>query len=243
MIVDRRSSIVDWTAFNWQSSIGNRQFRSGFTATELLMALIITSMVMSAIAGFSLAMSTAWKSAEKSQAISVLGNQVVTRLENEIRKARLIGACRAGSSDESAGGAAIMLWMADTNGDGFIQGDECEMIEHDPATHTLRCWYFGQADATGTWSCSTTFTNSTVLSTFKQDRQYHKMAGGVYGAVFQACGTSGTSLNPSLSFGLKLMVDDSQAAIANSRAVGGEPKLMVEYGTATVRAPIATPTN
>jgi hypothetical protein len=69
------------------------------------------------------------------------------------------------------------------------------------------------------------------------------MAGGVYGAVFQACGTSGTSLNPSLSFGLKLMVDDSQAAIANSRAVGGEPKLMVEYGTATVRAPIATPTN
>jgi hypothetical protein len=37
-------------------------------------------------------------------------------------------------------------------------------------------------------------------------------------------------------------VDDTQTSSANS-AVGGQPKLIVYYGTATVRAPISAPAN
>jgi prepilin-type N-terminal cleavage/methylation domain-containing protein len=213
-----------------------------FTLVELCISMVIFAMIMSAVAGFSMAMTTAWKSAEKSQAVAIRGNQIAARLQNEIRKAKLIGVYRAGSADGSATGAAVMLWVQDTNGDGYIQGDEVEMIEHDTTAHTLVRYYNGQSDGAGTWSYTNNFNSSTVFTQFKLNRQSIKLAGGVYGAIFETSGTTGTSLNPNLNFGLKLMTDDSQPASVGS-AIGGTTKLMIEYGSATVRAPLAAPSN
>jgi hypothetical protein len=39
------------------------------------------------------------------------------------------------------------------------------------------------------------------------------------------------------------MVDDSQSGGGTFSSIGGEPKLLVQYGSATVRAPIAAPGN
>ncbi|HVT88408.1 MAG TPA: hypothetical protein VHD56_06115 [Tepidisphaeraceae bacterium] len=214
--------------------------RRGFTFVELCFGLVVTSMVMMALGAFSLAMANAWKSAQKTQSITLAGNMTIKRLEDEIRNARLLGAVRAGSSDGSATGAAIMIWKNDTNGDGFIQGNECEMIEHDTTNHTLVRYPTGFADAAGTWSYSTKFTSSTVFTQFKVNRTAQVFAHNIYGAVFQTSGTSGTTFCPNLKVALKVMVDDRASS---GSAVGGSGQLMVQYGSATVRAPIAQPNN
>lgn len=208
----------------------------------MFMGMIITTLVLGAMAAFCMAMSTAFNSAGKSQLITLKAQQIANKINSEVRAARLLGACRLGSSDGSAPGAAVMIWKQDTNGDGYIQGDEVEMLYHNPATNTLSLYYTGQADAVGTWSYSTNFTAAAVIDQFKIGRSARVIGNGVYGAVFQTTGTSGTTYNPSFKFALKLMVDDTQTSSSHS-AVGGEPKLIVQYGTATIRAPIAAPNN
>jgi hypothetical protein len=219
-----------------------RQFRSGFTAVEMFMGMMITTLVLGAMAAFCMAMSSAFSSAGKSQLITLKAQQIANKITSEIRAARLLGACRLGSSDGSASGAALMIWKHDTNGDGYIQGNEVEMLYHDTTAHTLDLYYTGQSDAVGTWSYSTNFTAAAVIDQFKIGRSSTVIGNGVYGAVFQTSGTSGTTYNPSFQFALKLMVDDTQAT-SGSSAVGGDPKQIVHYGTTTVRAPIAAPAN
>lgn len=213
----------------------------GFTSVELCMGMAITTLVMGAMAAFCMAMTSAWKSAEKSQALTLTSNQVVLRIQNAVRNAKLIGASLPGSANGSAAGAAVLLWKQDTNADGYIQGDEVELIEHDTATNKLNHYYVGQPDGAGTWSYSATFSAAATITSFKTNRLCVPLASGVYGAIFETSGTTGTSQNPKLQFSLKLMRDDSQSDAAGSSAVGGEAKLLVQYGTASVRAPLAQP--
>jgi hypothetical protein len=213
--------------------------RRAFTLIELCLGLVVTSLVMGAMAAFSLAMSTAWKSAESSQSISLLANQTIVRVQNEIRQCKLIGAMRSGTSGGSGDVVAVLLWKADTSGDGLIQGNEVSLLEYHATSHTLRLYYAGQPDASGTWSYDHTFTDENTLESFKTNRSYVVLARNVYGAAFQTSGTSGTSKNPSLHFGLKLMVDDTRS----SGAADGTRKLTVQYGTATLRAPLSAPNN
>jgi hypothetical protein len=197
------------------------------------MAMVVTAMVMSALATFTLAMCSAWQSAGQVQTLTMIGNQVVLRIQNEIKNARLLGACSAGSSNGSASGAAIMIWKSDTNGDGLIQGSEVEMIYHDTANNQLML-YSGTSADTATWSYSTVFTNSTVINTFKTGRTPTLFAPRIYGAMFQTTDASSTTLKPNLQFALKLLTNDSSP---------GTPQLYVQYGTATIRSPIAIPNN
>lgn len=220
-----------------------RPSNRGFTFVELCLGIVITMLVMSALAAFSMAMSTAWRSAEKSQSLTLRGHHAGVRIEKYVRNARLIGAIRAGSSEGTGSGAAVLLWKTDTNNDGYIQGDECEMIAHDPLSHRLLLYPSGFADAVGTWSYSTTFTQAAVLNQFPTNRTPLTLANGVYGAVFEASGTSGTTYSPSLKYALKLMVNDAPTGSGSTVAVGGGAALMVEYGTATVRAPRTAPSN
>lgn len=214
--------------------------KSGFTFIELCLGLVVTMLVMSALAAFSLAMANAWRSAETTQSLTLRGHHAIARIESEIRNARLIGVCRTGSSEGVGDGAAVMLWKSDLNGDGYIQGDECSMIAHDPTLDRIVLYPSGYADGVGTWSHSGTFTNSTVFAQFPTNRPELTLANGIYGAVFQTSGTSGTTFSPSLKFALKIMVNDEQGDRA---IVGGGSRLAVEHGTATVRAPLATPGN
>jgi hypothetical protein len=212
--------------------------RRAFTFIELCLGLIVTSLVMGAMAAFALAMSTAWKSAETSQSMSLLANQTIVRVQNEIRQCKLIGALRSGTSGGSGDIVAVLLWKADTSGDGLIQGNEVSLLEYHSNSHTLRLYYAGQPDASGTWSYDDTFTDEDTLESFKTNRSYVILARNVYGAEFSSSGTSGTSRSPSLHFGLKLMVDDTRSGSAS-----GMQKLTVLYGTATLRAPLSEPGN
>lgn len=214
-----------------------------FTFVELCMGLVITSLVMSAVAALSMAMATAWRSAGKTQSLTLKGNFISRHVQNEVRNARLIGACRAGTSDGTGTGAAVLLWKTDTNSDGYIQGNECELIAHDTTNHTLILYPSGTADGAGTWSYSGTFTASASLDQFIINRPSKVIAHGVYGAIFQTSGTSGTTNNPVFKFALKMMSDDSQIATGNGGGIGGAGQLLMEYGGAAVRAPLAAPAN
>lgn len=197
------------------------------------MGLVVTSLVMGALATFSLAMSSAWKSAGQAQTLTMIGSHVAARIQNEIKNAKLIGACRPGSCDGSALGAAIMIWKSDANSNGTIEGSEVEMIYHDIANNQL-VLYSGTAADTATWSYSTVFTNATVIDTFRTGRTPTLFAPRIYGAMFLANAAASTTLKPNLQFALKLLSNDSSK---------GSPQLFVQYGTATVRAPLALPNN
>ncbi len=199
----------------------------GFTFIELCLGLVVMSLVMSALAGFSLAMVSAWKSSEKSQGLTLLGNQAAIRLQDAIRQAKLIGAFRGGSIDGTSAGAAVLIWGSDANGDAEIQAAEVELIEHDPDSKTLRLYPSGQGDAVSKWHY-TTFVTPDTIDQFRTGRSYTLLARGVYGASFQTAGTTSTAQNPILRYALKLVSDS-------------DPTPLIQYGAATVRAPMAQP--
>jgi hypothetical protein len=78
--------------------------------------LVITALVMVALATFSLAMSTAWQNAGASQDILLQANQDVRLLDAKILPCALTGGWQPGALDGSASQpAAVLLWTADNN--------------------------------------------------------------------------------------------------------------------------------
>jgi hypothetical protein len=189
-------------------------------------------------------MSTAWQSAGQTQSLSLRGVQAVGWVQKQIRSARLLGAVRPGSlniATNSTAGAAIVLWKEDSNNDGFIQGYEVEMIEHNPLNHTLLLYPVHQGDQNSKWQW-TVFTDANVCDQFKIGRSAQVIARNVYGASFAATNISNDSLSPSMQFALKFVANESSSAsLGNSGVVGADSRMMVEYGAATIRAPVAQP--
>jgi prepilin-type N-terminal cleavage/methylation domain-containing protein len=106
--------------------------RPGFTLVELMMGLVITSLVMGALAALSFAMSRAWSQSESGQSSSISSHQAAIRLQNFLRQAKLVGLVRAGSTNGSMSpGGCAMLWLRDDNADGKVQLTEIGLIEHD----------------------------------------------------------------------------------------------------------------
>jgi hypothetical protein len=206
---------------------------AAFTFVELCMGLLVTTLVLGALASFALAMASAWKHAEQSRSLNIRGQQTVLRLADMLHTAKLLGPSHSGSLNNPLTGAAVIFWTQDSNGDGLIQGNEVAMIEHDTTSNRL-VLYSGTAAETSTWSYLSVFSDPTVLDNFKVNRTPTTIANGVEGALFQLSGTSSTTAKPSLSFALKLRRDGID---------GGAQRLVMQYGTATLRAPLAQPGN
>jgi hypothetical protein len=188
--------------------------------------------VLGALASFALAMASAWKQAEQSQSLSLRGQAAVLRIADLLHNARLVGPVRAGAIENPVSGAAVLLWGEDTNSDGLIQGSEVRMIEHDVANDRL-VLYSGTPAETATWSYATVFSDPAVLDVFKSGHTPTPLANGIDGAVFEATGTGSATSNPSLSFALKL----------HRESATGAQRVAIQYGTATLRAPLAEPGN
>lgn len=114
-----------------------RQIR-GFTLAELVIGMAITTIVMTAMASFTMSVGTAWKANEEAEAASLITNVAAARLGREVKMARLAGALYTGALDGSeVNEAAVMLWRADTNGDNIIQLSELELIAYEKASKAL----------------------------------------------------------------------------------------------------------
>jgi len=218
------------------ASVSPNRLRRGFTFVELCLGLVITSLVMSALAAFTLAMSAAWKQAEQTQSATVIANQVSAVLQDQIRQARLLGGWRAGSINGSGENAAVMLWKEAADGDGIIQDTELSLIEFDPGGHRLVIYPAGQG--LGVNVPYSTFATTSVIDSFKAGRTARPLARGIWGASFKVSGT-GSGQVPRLQFALRIVPekrDDNGGVSPDAKA-----RPLIQYGVATLRAPAAIP--
>jgi hypothetical protein len=115
--------------------------RRGFTLTELLLGIVISSMTLAALAALAMAVGQEWEnSAPKywqdpnATPIRVSPYQSTARIEDIIKHARHLG--WAGVKSDGSGSAAF-LWMSDDVGAGQIQLCEVVLLEYVAATGIL----------------------------------------------------------------------------------------------------------
>lgn len=206
---------------------GRSRRTRAFTFVELCFGLVITALVMSAVAAFTLATAQHWKQSDQEEATATQGRQATLRLTRTVQDAKLIGASRGGSlTNPATAPAAVILWVRDSNSDGAIQGAECAMIEHDRDAKLLRLYGAGQGDASVVlpWAI---FTSDAMLTNFSVGRTSQPLARDVKGARIVPYGVGSATQNPMLEYTLKLG--------------GGDEHSVIEYGTCSVRAPAKQP--
>ena len=101
-------------------AIKTKRGRSGFTLAELLMALMVTSIILSAIASLAFALSTA-----KAETENISENQAHLRFTT-MKMTELVKYSRHVMLTDNG---RIALWQADTNNDNAINGGELVYIE------------------------------------------------------------------------------------------------------------------
>jgi type II secretory pathway pseudopilin PulG len=203
----------------------------GFTFVELCFGLVITALVMAGLASFSLAMSTAWQNAGFSEALLLAANQDVRLLDAKIRPCALTGGWQAGSLDGTATEpAAVLLWTGDTNSSGTVNYSEIMLIAHDPLTQQIKL-YQSPAPLTGpdaVYSYANVFSEASFIKTFESGLTPTILFSNVIGAQFYVGPADSATARPFVEFAL---------------TVKSGNQTQVVYGDATLRAPLAVPTN
>ena len=111
----------------------------GFTLVELLIALVITSIILTAVATLAFAMGVANKATDDLSLKQAQVRFVTLKIQDLIRDSKLI--CFAGNDD-------MALWRADDNNDGNINISELVYIEAGPNRDHLRICEFSSSDGT-----------------------------------------------------------------------------------------------
>ena len=118
-----------------------RRPRHAFTFPELMIGLVVTSLVLTALAAVTTAVAQGWNAADGTQAVQLQSAQVYARTRAALAGAKYVAQVHAGSPDGSASPAGgVFYWAYDGWGgaaDGGPQVGEMALIEHDPATQTL----------------------------------------------------------------------------------------------------------
>ena len=215
---------------------------AGFTFVELCFGLVVTALVMGAVAAFTLATASGWQHGDEVEMTAGRTRQAATRLTRAVRDARLIGALQSGAiNGNPVTPGAFILWVRDANNDGAIQGAECAMVEHDPVNDELRLYPAGQGDASVVlpWSV---FTSPAVLTNFKVGRAAHVIGSGVTAVRFAARGTDSTSTQtPTIEYTMKLIARGTRVEAGAPSGGGGDERTVLEYGTCAIRAPAKQP--
>jgi prepilin-type N-terminal cleavage/methylation domain-containing protein len=101
-------------------AIKTKSYRPAFTLAELLMALMVTSIILSAVASLAFALSTA-----KAETENISENQAHLRFTT-MKVTELVKYSRHVILTDNS---RLALWQADTNNDNAINGDELVYIE------------------------------------------------------------------------------------------------------------------
>ena len=110
--------------------------KTGFTVIELLVALVVTSVILSAIATLAFAMSTATRSGEDVAFAQTEVRTAMMQLVELIRDCRMV--CAAPGDD-------LVVWKSDDNGDERINLNELVYIERGPGHNVLQLGRFSGA--------------------------------------------------------------------------------------------------
>ena len=225
--------------------------RGGMTLVELSIGLLVTSIVMGALASLWFAVARTWSQNTGAQAATLTAAHAGGRIEQILRQAQFLIQYRRGSLNptQPAQTAQLLFWRrdvwnpkamaakedTDTVADGSAQLAELALLEHDPADHRLYLYQalpaakmsFDQRTRAAVVAPWSELTASTTPAAFKKydfiERQVFCEA--VDGAVINVA-TWSRSARPSLEFTLRL-------------ARGTDRSLV--YGTASLRSPATRP--
>lgn len=118
--------LAPYRPLSWRSTRRPR----AFTLMELLLGMLVTALVMSALAALLGAVAQGWKQSGEAQSTSNVVTQTHVRIQRLLKGVRLIGACRSGAFDGTASEqAAVLLWTADRNNDYRIQLSELALLD------------------------------------------------------------------------------------------------------------------
>ena len=106
-----------------------KRSKNGFTLVELLVALVVTSIVLTAVATLAFAMGTANDISDDTGRKQAEVRFVTLRISELIRHCRLI--CATAGTD-------LAIWRADDNGDGLININELVYIDAGPNRDYIR---------------------------------------------------------------------------------------------------------
>jgi len=107
----------------------NTKYESGFTLAELLMALIVTGIILGAVATLAYALGAANDAADDTTWKQAQVRYATLRISELIRHCRLV-------FDETSEGLGV--WRADGNGDGQINADEVVYVSKGPGGDCLQ---------------------------------------------------------------------------------------------------------
>jgi len=111
--------------------------RKGFTLIELLIGILITSIVLSAVATFAFALSNASMASGDTAVKQTQLRQATLRINDLVGTCRLL--CAAPGND-------LAVWRADDNADGQINVNEVVYLERGEACTLLRLCQFASTD-------------------------------------------------------------------------------------------------
>jgi type II secretory pathway pseudopilin PulG len=108
----------------------------GLTLVELCIGMVVMTMIGSALAGFSLSITTQWRSGDGQRQISVSAEQARRVL------ASVVQASRAVCFISSTGNPSVLLWQNDAvTADNKIQLGELMLIEFDPTAASIYAYF------------------------------------------------------------------------------------------------------
>ncbi len=113
------------------------RYKKGFTLVELLVALVVTGIVLAAVATLAFAMGTANDVADDSSQKQAQVRYATLRISELIRHCKLI--CGTPGGD-------LAVWRADDNGDGQVNINELVYIERGAGRDYLRLCEFPSSD-------------------------------------------------------------------------------------------------
>ena len=114
------------------------RYMKAFTLVELLIAMVVTGIILSAVTTLAFAMSSATRDSDDTGLREAQLRQARLRIGELVRNCRLI--CAAPGND-------LAVWQADANNDGQINVDELVYIERGDSLNTLRLCQFSPAQS------------------------------------------------------------------------------------------------
>lgn len=218
-----------------------RRFALGFTVVEMLIGMVITSLVLAALAGISLSVTQSWAESDGTQTLGLQSQQVYARVRHYLSSAKYIGLVNAGSLTGTASPpASIFFWASDNwlgISDGAPEIGEMMEIVHDPTTDTL--WLYqpipaasmnaAQLAAAGTVLTNAEINSQTWATNFESLSYVTQTALGtsVTGCTFDAQYLTSTTQRPVVEVSLVLNRAPQTAS--------------TQYGSVLLRAPTTQP--
>ena len=213
-------------------------YRGGFTLAELMIGMLVTALVLSALAAFVNAVAVGWEESDGTQDAALEAHQAYQRIDHYLSSALYIAQPLVGTNSTS-----VFYWANDDwDSGGVSAGDESpelgemNLIQYDSTTDTIWLYQPIAASAMSADQFSTACVPQTYadisgasepalfLSTLFYTRI--PLAHDVTSATFDAIGSDSASQRPLVEMNLTFAKDG---------------QTITQYGTVTLRAPSTRP--